>query len=163
MVDDLLGSQGSGDPVIAEESRRLQAQKPRPAQESRGQGCLSSLAVGLAVAGPFTALVAAMSGDEVLVLTITVVPCGLAGLSLAAVSRGIRGALTALALPLIWVVVAAGLVLSIGGVDELLSAELIGLVVGFVLIQAASAEAGYLIGRLVASLIRRPTTAASAR
>jgi len=36
-------------------------------------------------------------------------------------------------------------------------------VVGLILLQAASAEAGYLVGRLAAGLIRRPTPAAAAR
>lgn len=181
MDDELPEAQWSGDPVIAEEARRLKAQEQRKAledllaqrhqqarrehrqaQESRRRGCLLWLAVGLAIAGPFFAVLSLMGGGEA-VLPITAGSCGLAGLTFAAVSHGIRGALIALAFPLIWLVVAAWPLVFSNGPPDATAAEMTFYLVGFVLIQAASIEAGYLVGRLIAGLIRRPGSAASAR
>ncbi len=134
------------------------AQQPNPPLESRRRGWLILLAVGVAIVGPFVGEWSEKS------LPIALGSCGLAGLLAAAVSRGVRGAMIALALALIWVVVAFGLYLS--GPPEPQGSFVIPLSVQFLivfLIQAVCAEVGYLVGRLVAGLIRRPTSAAAAR
>ncbi len=154
---------------LAEEARQLPAKLHQQAQQqlqqqysTESRGCLLTLAVGVAIVGPFLAILFLMGGDLVPVLATVVGSCALAGLLLAAVSRGIRGALAVLGLPLIWLVSFVGLELW-SGIRSVPSADETLLYLGvFLLIQAASAEAGYLIGRLVAGL-RRLTSAPSAR
>lgn len=168
MDDELPEAQWSGDPVLSEEARRLRGQYPDRAEDpdraevTGCRGCLVWLGMVIGVGGPFVAIFSMMGGDE-LVLPIAVGSCGLAGLSLAVIEPRIsRGALRALAFPLIWLVVAAGLVFSNGAPDAP-PAEMTFYLVGFLLIQAASVEAGYLTGRLIAELIQDHQVSGTAR
>jgi len=166
-VEQLPEAQRSGVPALGKETWQLSAKVPKQARGSRRGGRLLKLAYGVAIVAPIAAFVASsfafggaleavrrtgdLSGfggiNDAFRATL-IGSCGLAGILFAASLRGIRGALTVLVVPVIWGAAAA---LFMFAVDE----NPIPTLVVFVLIQAASAEAGYFIGRFAAPPPRR--------
>ncbi len=153
MDDDRREARWSGDPLIAEEARRLLAEHRRRVEESDvpARRWVYGLAITIGFAGPFFAIMTLMGGGG-LVFPITAGSCAMAGLLIAAVDRGIRGAVNLLVIPIGWVMLGAGLVLSSGWTAP--PPEAVGYLAGFLLVQAGSAEAGYFAGRLLPELIQ---------
>lgn len=173
MHDHGAQTQGSDDPLIAEEARRWQAQHRREraiGEEARWQTQAAWLAgFVLYLGGPIVALPLSvvLTGGPELAILITVATCGMAGLLWAVWARNVpgvaSGAIAVLIVSLLpgamlaataWIIAAGFEVFTQGGGTE--AALVLAL---FVLIMVASAEAGYLASRPLASRKRNRAAA----